>query len=442
MVGAFVFPRFEYLLNPAYQMPMSLASAQGFLSTVASGMMALTGIVFSIAFVMVQFMAVAYSPRLVQWFGRDKVLYHAMGVFIATFMYSLATLVWVDRAGSGQVPFASMWLVVVLLFTSMFLFARLVQRLTSLQINQVLQFVGARGRAVIHETFPRGAELAAVIDAAEEARGDLGPVTQTLRYEGKPRSIARLDIPALVRQARQADAVIVLDSAVGDTLVEDTVILRVHAARAALPGLALLKAVHLSDERTFEQDPKYPLRLLVDIAIRALSPAINDPTTAVQALDQIEDLLRRMAKCRLDAGYVRDAGGRLRLVFPMPTWADYLSLSFDEIRFYGADFGAGHAAAAQCACRSAGLGGLAVPRGSGARLSRSSRPDGRRIADGPRGQGDGAPGGPAGSRPVARCHWPVSPGRAPDVVMAQAVRRRITVDPPQRRGRAPILHFI
>ncbi len=334
---AFLFPRLEYLLNPAYRMPISLASAQGFLSTVASGMMALTGIVFSIAFVMVQFMAVAYSPRLVQWFGRDKVLYHAMGTFIATFMYSLATLIWVDRNNTGQVPFASMWLVVVLLFASMFLFARLVQRLASLQINQVLQFIGARGRAVIRETFPRGADVAAVIDAAEEARGDLGPVTQTLRYEGKPRSIARFDIQALVRQASQADAVIVLDSAVGDTMVEDTVILRVYGARAALAERPLLKAVHLSDERTFEQDPKYPLRLLVDIAIRALSPAINDPTTAVQALDQIEDLLRRMAKCRLDAGYARDTEGRLRLAFPMPTWSDYLTLSFDEIRFYGAD---------------------------------------------------------------------------------------------------------
>jgi len=128
----------------------------------------------------------------------------------------------------------------------------------------------------------------------------------------------------------------VLTCAVGDTMVDDSVILRVHGARAPLDESALLHAMHLSAQRTFEQDPKYPLRLLVDIAIKALSPAINDPTTAVQALDQIEDLLRRLVKCRLDAGYARDPEGRLRLVFPMPTWSDYLSLSFDEIRFYGA----------------------------------------------------------------------------------------------------------
>src|SRR5467141_2460896 len=80
-----------------------------------------------------------------------------------------------------------------------------------------------------------------------------------------------------------------------------------------------------------------PIRLLVDIAIKALSPAINDPTTAVQAIDQIEDLLRRLGGHDLDAGYARDADGDLRLIFPMPTWEDYLVLAFDEIRHYGSD---------------------------------------------------------------------------------------------------------
>ena len=98
-----------------------------------------------------------------------------------------------------------------------------------------------------------------------------------------------------------------------------------------------MRAIHLALERTSEQDPKYPIRLLVDIAIKALSPAINDPTTAVQAIDQIEDLLRRLGRLDLDAGYASDANVVLRLVFPMPTWEDYLTLAFDEIRQYGAN---------------------------------------------------------------------------------------------------------
>ena len=96
-----------------------------------------------------------------------------------------------------------------------------------------------------------------------------------------------------------------------------------------------MRAVHLGRERTFEQDPKYPIRILVDIAIKALSPAINDPTTAVQTIDQIEDLLRRLGEHELDAGCVSDANGVVRLIFPMPTWEDYLTLAFDEIRQYG-----------------------------------------------------------------------------------------------------------
>jgi uncharacterized membrane protein len=94
--------------------------------------------------------------------------------------------------------------------------------------------------------------------------------------------------------------------------------------------------VHLGGDRTFEQDPKYAIRLLVDIAIKALSPAINDPTTAVQALDQIEDLLLRLGRRRLEIGAFRDPEGNLRLLIVFPTWEDFLRLAFDEIRFYGA----------------------------------------------------------------------------------------------------------
>jgi uncharacterized membrane protein len=129
--------------------------------------------------------------------------------------------------------------------------------------------------------------------------------------------------------------VIVMACAVGDTLLEGSVVLRIHGAKDKLAEKDLMWAVHLAAGRTFEQDPKYPIRLLVDIAIKALSPAINDPTTAVQAIDQIEDLLRRLARHNLDAGFARDPDGVLRVVVPMPTWDDYLTLAFDEIRQFG-----------------------------------------------------------------------------------------------------------
>jgi len=123
--------------------------------------------------------------------------------------------------------------------------------------------------------------------------------------------------------------------AVGDTIADRTLLLRVHGGTAPIPEQALRRAIRLGRERTYEQDPKYALRLLVDVAIKALSPAINDPTTAVQAIDQIEDLLRRLARRQLDSGHVADKGGTLRLVLLMPVWEDYMSLAFDEIRVFG-----------------------------------------------------------------------------------------------------------
>lgn len=334
-----ILPRIEQLYFASYTLNLSVASAQAYLSAAGSGMMALTGIVFAMAFVMVQFNAIAYSPRLALWFARDRILFHALGIFAATFIYALFALAWVDRGGSGTVPLFSCLLVGILLIVSMLLFSRLVQRVGDLQITRVLQIVGDRGRDVIETMFNdvEHAQIARTkfpkksLDTAE-----LGAITQTIRYSGEPRTIAKFDVQALVSQAQQAKAVIVMTCAVGDTLVDDTKLLQVHGATGQLSQEALLRSVHLSRERTFEQDPKYPIRLLVDIAIKALSAAINDPTTAVQTIDQIEDLLHRLGRCNLDVGYATDGFGAVRLILPMPTWEDYLTLAFDEIRQYGA----------------------------------------------------------------------------------------------------------
>jgi uncharacterized membrane protein len=335
MIAGIVLPRLEYEYFPFLTQDMSVGSALASFSAVASGTMALTGIVFAIAFVMVQFSALAYSPRLVIMFASSPALYHTLGVFFSTFAYSLVALIWTDRHGAGTVPFLSSWLVAILLVISMLAFARLIQTLNALQIHNVLRNIGARGRGVIGTLFPRIADAALADQAELDGLSRLGEPTQTLTYSGEPRAIARFDIQTLVRLAQRADAVFVLECAVGDTVVEDSVLMRVYGP-LRLPDAALRRAVHLATSRTFEQDPKYAIRLLVDIAIRALSPAINDRTTAVQALDQIEDLLRRLGRRQVDAGYARDQAGTLRVTFPVPTWEDYLHLSFDEIRQYGA----------------------------------------------------------------------------------------------------------
>jgi uncharacterized membrane protein len=197
----------------------------------------------------------------------------------------------------------------------------------------MLVFTGDQGRKVIATIYPQLAP-----SSAPPPSDDLRslPRTQTLVHHGGPYSTQAVDVAALVRLARSAGGAIEVAMAVGDTVVESMPLLHIRGTSAAIDEEALREAIDLGAERTFEQDPKYAIRLLVDIAIKALSPAINDPTTAVQALDQIEDLLLRLANRQLETGRYRDDDGVLRLVVPFPTWDDILRLALDEITFYGA----------------------------------------------------------------------------------------------------------
>jgi uncharacterized membrane protein len=336
-----VIPRLEARYLPELAGRASAPAAMTILSAIASGMMALTGIVFSLAFVMVQFSATAYSPRLVLWLARSIIINHSIGIFTATFIYSLAAIAWVDRGGSAKVPPLTVWFAILLLLASVVVFVLLVDRVGMLQVTRVLAFAGDAGRAVIGRMYPRPDAAAPGAGAegppAAAAEVDRVPITQTLAHRGPPAVIQAFDVSALAALASRGGAVVSMAAAVGDTVMEGMPLLRVHGGERPLPERRLRRAVALGSERTFEQDPKYALRLLVDVAIKALSPAINDPTTAVQALDQIEDLLLRLGQRRLDVGHIRDAGARLRLVVPVPTWEDLLVLALDEIRFCGAN---------------------------------------------------------------------------------------------------------
>jgi uncharacterized membrane protein len=333
VIVGLIIPRIESRLWPDLLSPMSVSSAIAIYSAIASGMIALTGIVFSLVFVMVQFSATAYSPRLVLWIARDPVMSHALGVFVATFLYVVAASSGVDRFGSGKVPLVSVVIVFVLLLASVGMFVAIIHRVSRLQVNRMLVFTGNQGRLVIGDLYPEPASF-----VSERAGSDfrVGAASQTLVHHDRPHCIQSMDIDGLLHLAEQSGGVIEMLVSVGDTIVESTVLAQVWGARAPIDKQKLNNLIRVGDGRTFEQDPKYALRLLVDIAIRALSPAVNDPTTAVQALDQIQDLLVRIGNRHLDIQEICGHDGELRLVVPFPVWEDFLLLAFDEIRYYGA----------------------------------------------------------------------------------------------------------
>jgi uncharacterized membrane protein len=332
-LAGLILPRIENRLLPDFASTVSVPVALTLFSSITSGMIALTGIVFSLAFVMVQFSAVAYSPRLVVWVSRDPVIWHSIGIFTGTFLYAIGAMAWVDRSGSGRVPFLSGWLVVILMLASIGMFVTLIQRIGLLQVNRMLAFTGDLGRQVIEQTYPPVETPASTVLPDELAKFS---ITQTVVHSGGPQALQAIDVRALMTLAMQAVATVEVVASVGDTLITESPLLRVYGGNHIVNDETWKRAFETGPERTFEQDPKYAIRLLVDIAIKALSPAINDPTTAVQALDQIQDQLLRLGRRRLEISAVRDKEGTLRLVIPYPTWEDFLRLAFEEIRFYGA----------------------------------------------------------------------------------------------------------
>ena len=326
-------PRLELRIFPGLVSAVTAPEATAIYSAIGSGTIALAGIVFSLVFLMVQFGATDYSPRLVPLIARDRLIPRALGVFMATFLYAIAAMAGADRSASGHVPVVSLCVVIALLVATMAMLIGLVQRVGLLQMSRVLRLVGNEGREAIARTC---APLESTADAVAPTDRPAGGRVQTVVHHGPPLSIQAVDAARLVSAASQSGAVIEMAAAIGDPVVESIPVFQVFGARHAIDDSVLMNALELGEERTFEHDPAYAVRLLVDIAIRALSPAVNDPTTAVQALDQIEDLLIRLSRCHLEGRVFRDVEGAVRLMVPSPAWTDLLRLALDEICACGA----------------------------------------------------------------------------------------------------------
>jgi uncharacterized membrane protein len=139
----------------------------------------------------------------------------------------------------------------------------------------------------------------------------------------------------LLRLARQTGGFVTVVPVVGEYITPGTVVLRIGGARTEPHPRLVRRVFVLARQRTIDQDPAFALRMLVDIAIRALSPAVNDPTTAVQALDRIEALLTELALRHPGPSVVVDRDGTARASIPAPRWGGYMELGLMEIRRYG-----------------------------------------------------------------------------------------------------------
>jgi uncharacterized membrane protein len=331
---AWFMPRLDRNIGIEPPFTYSPSAAQTTLSAIASGMLVFTGFVFSILTFAIQFGSSSFTPRLLRSIAMNTQVKVALGVFVATFFYALLLLADIAPFEAGYVPQFSMLLAVVLVGVSILEFLRLIVEVTdSSRSGRVISGVGRNGREVISAAFPLPATSAAPPAAERHAPDEAGHVVVCPRAGGGV--LQAMNTAGLLVAASDARVVVELVPAIGDYVPTGATVFRVYGGTTT-PSAPLLGNVAFGDERTYRQDPSYPLRILVDIALKALSPAINDPTTAVEALGRLGDLLVLLASRQLPDGVLRDDAGEVRFFYRTPSWDEYLKLALDEIRIFGA----------------------------------------------------------------------------------------------------------
>lgn len=299
------------------------------IAAVGPQMLTFIGVVFSLTLVALQMAAGQLSPRVVRLFVRSKVTKFALAVFLGTFFYTLVVQYLSLRAKGDDgteddfVPLLSGMVTMLLVTLSVVMFVLYVHH--TIRLMRLAEVIDRIAEETLRTVRRVGAAAADREELPELAR----PV-QTLTYAGPPGALRGVHTGAVVRQARRHGCVVELVPRIGDFVATGTPLYRVYGARR-LPARPLLRAVVTGPERTMYEDLAFGLRQLVDIAVRALSTSVNDPTTAVQVLDRIQVLLTACGAVPLEGAVYRDRRGRVRMVERLPRWDGLVQLAFEEI---------------------------------------------------------------------------------------------------------------
>ncbi len=307
-------------------------SARAILGTIASSMLTFLALVFTLTVVALQ-LASDFSPRLLRTFLVARSSKLALALFVATFTY--ATLVLRDVSPT-KVPELSVTVATTLAIISVLAFVYYVSAIAqSLRVANIVATAGAAMRNEIESGFGDGEPGD---EDAERERGwraiEGNEARQVIAWGDAPGSITAMDFEGLRTLAARSDVILELLIQPGDFLPGGASVVAVHGA-AGVEADEVRRLMAIGPERTGHQDAAFGFRQLVDIAARGLSPGINDPTTAVQALGQIQDALLRLGSRKLHSGVLRDDGDSVRVLVPVHAWPDFVNLALDEIRIYG-----------------------------------------------------------------------------------------------------------
>jgi uncharacterized membrane protein len=308
------------------------------LGIIAASMLTFVGVVFTITLVALQLASAQLSPRVIRTFVRSGITKLAFGLFLATFAYAIVVIVVEGASSSASVLRLAVTLGVLLVLASLVVFVVYVTAtMRLLQVSWVVTAVADETRRALGRNRP----LAASYLSAAAPQLDQDPRLVRLKGEqddgrgGQFGVILGADRGRLVQLGRQYDCLLQFLPKVGEYLPIGAALVAVHGGDGP-PDDAVRGCVHLGRSRTMYQDPLYGIRQLVDVASQALSPAVNQPTTAVVVIDRLEELLLRIGRRPQPTGYFVDTGGVVRLMHPEPTWAETVDLAFTEIAIYGA----------------------------------------------------------------------------------------------------------
>ena len=328
--GALI-PKVELASSIDFLPAVGAGTAASLLSAFAGGFITVIGLIVSIVIAGLTFGSASISPRLVKEWQEDQTSRVMVGILIFSVVYAFVVLGQIAPQDKAEyAPAFAVWLIVPLILCDVLALLQVTRRL-----GHVVRFVETmdsacrQGVAAAAELFPYGIDAGAQVTAHE-------PSTEPSMVVASPQTgvVSDIDAAALSQLASQLDAIFLLVPTMGAYVEQGAPLLRVWSASPA-DETAILRSVLLSDERTIARDPLYALRLIVDIASRALSPGINDPTTAVQALDRITHFLSTIAFRRLDYSGTIDPALRSRLILRTATWVEAVELAFTEIRQFG-----------------------------------------------------------------------------------------------------------
>lgn len=306
------------------------------LSTIAQSMLTFTGLVFTITMLVLQLASTQLSPRVMRTFLRDRSNQVVLGLFVATFVFTLVVLRDVRSGtddGDAFVPGLSIWVGFALLLASVGAFIYYIDHMAhAIRASTVIASIARETKQAIERLYP---ERVGSLGAEGRRLSEIVEDVEVVLTAPRAGVLVSVDDANLLRTAGTRDRRVQVLPAIGDFVPNGAPIARLSGPWDREAADAIRAALVIGDERSMEQDAAFGFRQLVDIAVRALSPGTNDPTTAVQALDRLHDLLRRLVEREMPSPIRRDDSGRVLLVLARPGWDDYVELAIDEIRLSG-----------------------------------------------------------------------------------------------------------